>query len=111
MASNGVRPRHGRNRGRRAYIGGVPFAVLGAVVGVLTSFEWSRIVRDSAIDAGLVVQVFAVVIAAALAWLGLAALAIAAVIAGSISRGCCASSGGRFYRQRVYFMPGCRSWP
>ncbi|MGA7116724.1 MAG: phosphatidate cytidylyltransferase [Hyphomicrobium sp.] len=69
------------------YIGGLPFAFLGAVVGVLTSFEWSRIVRDGAIDAGLVVQVFAVVIAAALAWLGLAALALAAVIAGSILTG------------------------
>ncbi len=69
------------------YMGGLPFAVLGAVVGVLTSFEWSRIVRDGAIDPGVVVQVFAVVIAAALAWLGLAALAIAAVIAGAILTG------------------------
>lgn len=69
------------------YIGGLPFAFLGAVVGVLTSFEWSRIVRDGAIDAGLVVQAFAVVIAAVLAWLGLAALALAAVIAGSILTG------------------------
>jgi phosphatidate cytidylyltransferase len=69
------------------YIGGLPFAVLGAVVGVLTSFEWARIVRDGAIDPGLVVQVFAVVSAAALAWLGLAALALAAVIAGSILTG------------------------
>jgi phosphatidate cytidylyltransferase len=69
------------------YIGGLPFAVLGAVVGVLTSFEWSRIVRDGAIDPGLIVQVFAVVIAAVLAWLGFVALAIAAVIAGSILTG------------------------
>jgi phosphatidate cytidylyltransferase len=69
------------------YIGGLPFAVLGAVVGVLTSFEWSRIVRDGAFDSGLVVQVIAVVIAAVLAWLGLAALAVAAVVAGCILTG------------------------
>jgi phosphatidate cytidylyltransferase len=69
------------------YFGGLPFAALGAVVGVLTSIEWSRIVRDAAIDPGLVVQIFAIIIAAVLAWSGFAALAIAAVIAGSILTG------------------------
>lgn len=69
------------------YVGGLPFALLGAVVGVLTSFEWSRIVRDGAIDSAVVVQVLSVVVAAGLAWLGLAALAIAVIIAGSILTG------------------------
>jgi phosphatidate cytidylyltransferase len=69
------------------YFGGPAFAAGVAAVGVVTSFEWSRIVRGAAIDTGLVVQILTMLIAAALAWFGLTALALAAVVAGTILTG------------------------
>lgn len=69
------------------YFGGLPFALLVTAVGVMTGFEWSRIVRETDIDAGLIVQVLAVVIAAALTWVGLAALGLAVIVGGTILTG------------------------
>jgi phosphatidate cytidylyltransferase len=67
--------------------GPVPFAVLVGTVAVLTSFEWSRIVRGEGIDAGLAAQAASVVMAAALAASGFAALGLAAVLGGAILTG------------------------
>jgi phosphatidate cytidylyltransferase len=69
------------------YAGPLPFAVLAGTAAVLTSLEWSRIVRGEGVDAGLVVQVASAVMAAALTAAGFAALGLAAVAAGAILTG------------------------
>lgn len=69
------------------YAGPAPFAVLAGTAAVLTSFEWSRIVRGEGIDAGLAVHAASAVLAAALTAFGLAALGLAAVAAGAILTG------------------------
>ena len=69
------------------YAGPLPFAVLAGTAAVLTSLEWSRIVRGEGFDAGLAVQVASAVIAAALTAVGFAALGLAAVAAGAILTG------------------------
>jgi phosphatidate cytidylyltransferase len=69
------------------YAGPAPFAVLAATASVLTSFEWSRIVRGEGIDAGLTVQAGSGVMAAALTGAGFAALGLAVIAAGAILTG------------------------
>jgi phosphatidate cytidylyltransferase len=69
------------------YAGPLPFAVLAGTAAVLTSLEWSRIVRGEGVDAGLVVQVASAVMAAALTAAGFAALGLAAVAVGAILTG------------------------
>jgi phosphatidate cytidylyltransferase len=73
--------------GALLYFGAFPFAFLVASAAVLTSIEWTRIVRGVDFDAGLAVQGAAVAIAAILTAFGLAALGIAAVAAGCILTG------------------------
>lgn len=69
------------------YAGAIPFAVLVAAVGVLTSLEWSRIVRGPVLDAGLGIQILTVAAASALTAAGLAALGLAALAIGTILTG------------------------
>jgi phosphatidate cytidylyltransferase len=69
------------------YAGTIPFAVLVAAVGVLTSVEWSRIVRGPSFDAGLGIQILTVAAASALTTAGLAALGLAALAIGTILTG------------------------
>ncbi len=69
------------------YLGPVPFAVFIGVVGLVASWEWSRMVRSSSFDAILVVHALAVALAAALAGWGLAALGLVAVAVGTILTG------------------------
>ncbi len=69
------------------FAGPVPFAILAGAAAVLTSFEWSRIVRGEGVDAGLVVQAASGIAAAALTAAGFAALGLAAVLAGAILTG------------------------
>jgi phosphatidate cytidylyltransferase len=69
------------------YAGAIPFAVLVAIVGVLTSLEWSRIVRGEGFDAALGIQIAAVIAASALAAAGLAALGLSALAVGTILTG------------------------
>ena len=66
------------------YAGTVPFALLVGAGAVLTSFEWSRIVRGPEIDAARVVQIGAVGLATVLAAMGLSALGLAMVAVGTI---------------------------
>lgn len=73
--------------GALLYAGPAPFAVLVGTAAVLTSVEWSRIVRGEGVDAGLVVQAGSVLIAAALTAAGFAALGLAAIAAGAILTG------------------------
>ncbi|MGE5266783.1 MAG: phosphatidate cytidylyltransferase [Deltaproteobacteria bacterium] len=73
--------------GALVYTGGIPFAVFVAVVGVLTSLEWSRIVRGAGLDAGLGIQIATVAVAAALTSAGLAALGLSALAVGTILTG------------------------
>lgn len=73
--------------GALLYAGPAPFAVLVGTAAVLTSVEWSRIVRGEGIDAGLVVQAGSVMMAAALTAAGFAALGLAAIAAGAILTG------------------------
>lgn len=69
------------------YAGAIPFAVLVAVVGILTSVEWSRIVRGAGFDAGLGIQIVTVAAASALTASGLAALGLAVLAVGTILTG------------------------
>lgn len=73
--------------GALLYAGPGPFAVLVGTAAVLTSIEWSRMVRGEGIDAGLVVQAGSVLIAAALTAAGFAALGLAAIAVGAILTG------------------------
>lgn len=66
------------------YAGTAPFALLVGLAGVLTSFEWSRIVRGPEFDAALVIQILAAGLAALLGGMGLSALGLAVVAAGTI---------------------------
>ncbi len=93
------------------YAGGISFALFVAALGVITCFEWARIVRGQGVDAALAVQVVAVIIAAALVWQGLAALAVAAVIAGAILTGLLSFDRHPLLSAEGCFMPDCRSWP
>lgn len=69
------------------YAGGLAFAMGVAAVAAVTSFEWSRLVRGETYDLGLALQILGVVIAAVLAWVGLAGLGVAVVVAGTILTG------------------------
>lgn len=69
-----------------SYYGGVPFALLVALIGVAMSWEWGRIVRGEAFDAAFFVHAAAVLGGLTLAGLGYAALGIvAALVAGVIA--------------------------
>jgi phosphatidate cytidylyltransferase len=73
--------------GALVYAGGFPFAVFVAAVAVLTSLEWSRIVRGAGFDAGLGIQIVTVAVASALTAAGLAALGLSALAVGTILTG------------------------
>jgi phosphatidate cytidylyltransferase len=66
------------------YAGPIPFTCLVLVAAVLMSWEWGMVVRQAGIDAVLIVHATVVAAAATLAGFGYAALALIALIAGTL---------------------------
>jgi phosphatidate cytidylyltransferase len=71
------------------------FAVLMFVIGAAMSWEWGRMVRGAMPDTGMIVQVLAVFLAAALSASDMAGLGIAATIIGAIAVAALAFGAGR----------------
>ena len=67
------------------YAGPVPFAVLTLLIAAVMSWEWGRVVRSEGFDTIGWVHMICVALAAVLAGLGMAGLAVAAVITGAIT--------------------------
>jgi phosphatidate cytidylyltransferase len=66
------------------WAGSLPFAFVVCVVGVIVAWEWGRLVRSADIDAIMVIQAGAVVLAVLLASRGVAALGLIAVVVAAI---------------------------
>lgn len=66
------------------FAGTIAFAVIVLIVSVVMSWEWGRIVRSGDWDLPLLVHALAVALAAVLAMLGLAAMAVAVLLVGTI---------------------------
>lgn len=69
------------------YAGSPPFAAFVLIVTLAMSWEWTRIVRQSNFDIGLLVHGVAVAAAVGLAALGYAALGVAALCTGAVLAG------------------------
>lgn len=67
------------------YAGPVPFAVLTLLISAVMSWEWGRVVRSEGFDTIGWVHMISVALAAILAGLGMAGLAVAAIITGAIT--------------------------
>ena len=75
--------------------GTVPFAILLAAIGAAMSWEWCRIVRGNAVDAGTAVHIATTLAAAGLTAFSMAGLALAAVAIGAITVAALTTGTGR----------------
>ena len=78
------------------FAGPKPFMLLVGLAAVLSSWEWSRIVRGPGLDAALIIHAGASGLAAALAGMGLAGLGLAATAVGAILAGLLSFGRGTF---------------
>lgn len=67
-----------------AYLGTLPFAILTFFIAAVMAWEWTRIVRGTSNDIAFYIYIATLLAAAILTGLGMAGLAVAAVMTGSL---------------------------